>query len=106
LGAHNPNQHSGIRRNQSHLGNRQDAAKELEIASRIEPRSPEVHYNLARAYARTSAAQTDRERATFARLNAMLQQQQRIQGSPVDAEVRQRERPMPQVAAPTTAAPQ
>jgi predicted Zn-dependent protease len=98
--------HYWLGRSWLELGNPQDAVKELEIASRIEPYSPEVHYNLSRAYARAnSPEQAQRERANFARLNAMLQQQEGMPGSQAYGEARDRGQPMHQVTAPAATSP-
>ena len=62
------------------------ALHELEIAGKLSPASPEVHFNLARAYARAKmpdAAAT--ERATFARLNSISEQQRSRSGNQVYA---------------------
>jgi hypothetical protein len=46
------------------------AIRELEIASNLSPESPEIHFNLARAYARAKMPdKAQRERETFSRLN-------------------------------------
>ena len=57
------------------LGKEEDSIRELEMASRLEPESPEVHFNLAKAYARAKLAdKAEQERATFVRLNALAEQ--------------------------------
>jgi tetratricopeptide (TPR) repeat protein len=63
------------------LGEVEKAIHALEIADRINPSSPEVHFNLAKAYARTKQVEkAKQERALFARLNAIAEQQ-RSQGA-------------------------
>ena len=48
------------------LGDDATAIRELEIASRLSPASPEMHFNLAKAYARAKMPEkAERERATF-----------------------------------------
>jgi tetratricopeptide (TPR) repeat protein len=48
------------------------AISELEIAARLEPRSPSVHYALARAYQRAGRTkEAERERAEFSRLERL-----------------------------------
>ena len=49
------------------------ALVELEKASALAPRSPQTHFMLARAYARAGrAADAERERAEFTRLDQMV----------------------------------
>jgi len=63
------------------LGQVEKAIHALEIANRINPGSPEVHFNLAKAYARAKQVEKAKEeRALFARLNAIAEQQ-RSQGA-------------------------
>jgi tetratricopeptide (TPR) repeat protein len=51
-------------------GDLNTAIRELEIASTLSPESPEIHFNLARAYARAKMTdKAQRERETFSRLN-------------------------------------
>jgi predicted Zn-dependent protease len=58
------------------LGQREKALHELEAANKINPGSPEVHFNLAKAYAKTKQPEkAAEERAIFARLNALAEQQ-------------------------------
>jgi len=64
------------------LGKEEDAIRELETASRLEPGSPEVHFNLARAYARAKLNdKAEQERATFVRLNALAEQRRSQSGN-------------------------
>ena len=52
------------------------AVRELQKAAQLDPNSPEVHYNLAKAYARSSdSAKAEQERAIFMRLNELSEQQ-------------------------------
>jgi tetratricopeptide (TPR) repeat protein len=51
------------------------AIAELELAVKLEPDSPSAHYTLARAYQRAGrAADAERERATFTRLERLQQE--------------------------------
>lgn len=62
--------HELIGRAALELGKVEEAVKELEIASKLAPNYPEVHFNLARAYTKAKMkAQADQERALFAQLN-------------------------------------
>jgi len=64
------------------LGQQEKALQELESASKMAPNSPEVHFNLAKAYARANLPEkAEQERATFARLNALAEQQRSRHGS-------------------------
>jgi tetratricopeptide (TPR) repeat protein len=68
----------------AHLELNQDdrALRELETANLLNSGSPEIHFNLAKAYARANLPQkADEERATFARLNALAEQQRSLNGS-------------------------
>ncbi len=63
------------------LGDVLGAIKELETARRLGPYSPEVRYNLARAYARADRKdEAARERKEFARLSALLERKQQESG--------------------------
>jgi len=54
----------------------------LEIASRLAPNYPELHFNLARAYTKAHmSAEAERERAIFARLSAEEEQEKSSQGN-------------------------
>jgi predicted Zn-dependent protease len=58
------------------------AINELQTANTIAPDSPEVHFSLAKAYAKANQpAQADEERAVFAQLNALAEQQRGQQGN-------------------------
>jgi tetratricopeptide (TPR) repeat protein len=64
------------------LGQNETAIRELEAASRLSPGSPEVHFNLAKAYARAKLTdQAEQERAIFRRLNALREQQRSQSGN-------------------------
>ena len=61
------------------LGPEEKAVHELEAASKITPGSPEVHFNLAKAYAKAKLPEkAGEERAIFARLNALAEQQRSL----------------------------
>jgi tetratricopeptide (TPR) repeat protein len=65
-------------------GNNATALQELEIASRLSPLSPEVHFNLAKAYDRARLPEkAQEERAAFARLNAASEDRRSRQGSQI-----------------------
>jgi len=58
------------------------AIQELEVASQLSPGSPEIHFALARAYAKGNQPdKASQERATFARLNALAEQQRAQRGN-------------------------
>jgi hypothetical protein len=58
------------------------AIQELEAASKIAPTSPEIHFNLAKAYAKVNQPEkADAERAIFVRLNALSEQQRGLNGN-------------------------
>jgi tetratricopeptide (TPR) repeat protein len=64
------------------LGQKEKALQELERASRLAPSSPEVHFNLAKAYAKANLPEkAEQERTTFARLNALAEEQRSHHGS-------------------------
>lgn len=64
------------------LGDHKAAVYEFEQASKLAPGSPEVHFNLAKAYAKAKLPEeAERERATFARLNALAEQRRRRSGN-------------------------
>ena len=63
-------------------GDNINALRELETASRLSPASPEIHFNLAKAYARAKMHEkADRERATFSQLSEMEKNQHPQPGS-------------------------
>jgi tetratricopeptide (TPR) repeat protein len=64
------------------LGQNEQAVHELERASKLDPGSPEVHFNLAKAYAKAKLPErAEEERAIFARLNALAEQQRSRSGN-------------------------
>jgi predicted Zn-dependent protease len=64
------------------LGQQETAVRELEMASKLAPGSPEVHFNLAKAYAKAKLTEkAEQERAIFARLNALAEQQRSRSGN-------------------------
>jgi tetratricopeptide (TPR) repeat protein len=57
------------------MGENAKAVEELEIARRLAPNEPKVHFTLARAYARAGRkAEADQARETFARLNKIAEE--------------------------------
>jgi tetratricopeptide (TPR) repeat protein len=64
------------------LGENEQAVFEFERASKLAPGSPKVHFNLAKAYAKAKLPEkAEQERAIFARLNALAEQQRSRSGS-------------------------
>ena len=64
------------------LGKTADSVKELEVARGLAPNSPEVRFNLARAYAKAGNPDAaEQERAAFERLNALVQRKKSQTGS-------------------------
>jgi tetratricopeptide (TPR) repeat protein len=64
------------------LGQNETAVRELESASRLSPGSPEVHFNLAKAYVRAKLPEkAEKERNIFAHLNALAEQQRSQSGN-------------------------
>jgi tetratricopeptide (TPR) repeat protein len=62
------------------------ALRELETASRLSPASPEIHFNLAKAYARAKMPEkAERERATFSQLNEVMERQRGQHGAQIYA---------------------
>ncbi len=60
------------------------ALHELETASRLSPASPEIHFNLAKAYARAKMPEkAERERATFSQLNEITESQRGQHGAQI-----------------------
>lgn len=67
-------------------GDLASAIRELEIAGKLSPASPEIHFNLAKAYAHAKMTEkAEQERAIFSRLNAAEESRPGSQGAPVDA---------------------
>jgi tetratricopeptide (TPR) repeat protein len=57
------------------MGENAKAVQELEVARRLAPNEPKVHFTLARAYARAGRkAEADQSRETFARLNKIAEE--------------------------------
>ena len=82
LAPRNATAHYFLGRAYLETGNADNAIAELEIASDMTPRSPEVHFNLAKAYAKANQpAKAAGERAAFAELNALAEQQRSEQGN-------------------------
>jgi len=82
LAASSAEGHYLLGRTSLELGKDEDAIRELEMASRLEPGSPEVHFNLAKAYARAKLVdRAEQERATFVRLNALAEQRRSQSGN-------------------------
>jgi tetratricopeptide (TPR) repeat protein len=62
------------------------AIYELETASRLSPASPEIHFNLGKAYARAKMPEkAERERAIFSKLNELTEVQRSQHGSQIYA---------------------
>ncbi|MGA9305596.1 MAG: tetratricopeptide repeat protein, partial [Candidatus Sulfotelmatobacter sp.] len=62
-------------------GDTAKAIPELERANQLSPDSPEIHFALAKAYAKANQPEkASEERATFARLNALAEQQRAQRG--------------------------
>jgi tetratricopeptide (TPR) repeat protein len=63
-------------------GHDQKAVYELEVAGKLAPGSPKVHFNLAKAYAKAKMPdKAEEERAIFARLNALAEEERSRTGS-------------------------
>jgi tetratricopeptide (TPR) repeat protein len=62
------------------------ALRELETASRLSPASPEIHFNLAKAYARANMPEkAERERAIFSQLNEITESRRSQHGAQIYA---------------------
>jgi Flp pilus assembly protein TadD len=86
LSAQSAEAHYLLGRASLEVGDDATALHELEIAAKLSPGSPEVHFNLAKAYARAKmpeAAAT--ERATFARLNELSDLEKNRSGNQIYA---------------------
>jgi tetratricopeptide (TPR) repeat protein len=82
LAPHNATAHYLLGRSYLETGRETLAIAELQTANAITPGSPEVHFSLAKAYAKTNQpAKADEERAIFAQLNALAEQQRGQQGN-------------------------
>jgi tetratricopeptide (TPR) repeat protein len=83
------------------LGKIEDSVRELEIANRLAPTYPEVHFDLARAYAKAKRIpEAERERAIFAQMNASTEREgvhrsNSAYGSPRDSSISERGDPKP-----------
>lgn len=63
------------------------ALHELEVASRLSPASPEIHFNLAKAYARAKMPEkAEQERVTFSQLSKTAESQKVQHGVPISAD--------------------
>lgn len=63
-------------------GHEEQAVHELDAASKLAPGSPKIHSNLANAYAKTKRPEkAEEERAIFARLNALAEDERSRTGS-------------------------
>jgi predicted Zn-dependent protease len=63
------------------LGQESASILELETARTMAPGSPEIHFNLAKAYAKAKLPEKEQqERAAFARLNALAEQERSERG--------------------------
>jgi Flp pilus assembly protein TadD len=70
LSANSVEAHYLLGRASLELGDDATALRELETASRLSPASPEIHFNLAKAYARAKMPEkAEQERAIFSQLN-------------------------------------
>jgi tetratricopeptide (TPR) repeat protein len=82
LAPHNATAHYLLGRSYLETGNDSAAIAELEIANVTEPSSPEVHFNLAKAYAKTNQpVKAERERARFVQLNSLAEEQRSQRGN-------------------------
>jgi tetratricopeptide (TPR) repeat protein len=74
--------HYELGRTYLEIGNERQAIRELEAANKIAPQSAQIHFNLAKAYAKANRPERAAEqRAIFARLNALAEEQRSVQGS-------------------------
>jgi tetratricopeptide (TPR) repeat protein len=74
--------HYALGRSLLETGKPAEAARELETAAKLAPNRPEIHFNLAKAYAKSGdAAKAESERAVFAQLNALVEQQKSKRGN-------------------------
>lgn len=81
LAADSADAHYVLGRAWADSGDTGKAIPELERASQLSPDSPEIHFALARAYAKANQPErANQERATFARLNALAEQQRAQHG--------------------------
>ena len=67
-------------------GDDETALRELETASKLSPASPEIHFNLAKAYARAKMPEkAEQERAIFSQLNETAESQRIRRGTQIYA---------------------
>jgi tetratricopeptide (TPR) repeat protein len=86
LAANSAEAHYLLGRASLESGDDATALRELEAASRLSPASPEIHFNLAKAYARAKMPEkAEQERATFSQLNEMAESQRSQQGAQIYA---------------------
>jgi tetratricopeptide (TPR) repeat protein len=86
LSANSAEAHYLLGRASLESGDDATALRELEAASRLSPASPEIHFNLAKAYARAKMPEkAEQERATFSQLNEMAESQRGRQGAQIYA---------------------
>jgi tetratricopeptide (TPR) repeat protein len=84
LAANSAEAHYLLGRASLELGDDVTALSELETASRLSPASPEIHFNLAKAYARAKMPEkAERERATFSQLNEITESQRGQHGAQI-----------------------
>jgi tetratricopeptide (TPR) repeat protein len=70
LSANSPEAHYLLGRASLESGDNETALRELEAARRFSPASPEIHFNLAKAYTRAKMPEkAEQERAIFSQLN-------------------------------------
>ena len=82
LAGNSAESHSVLGRASLELGQDEQAVRELERASELAPGSPQVHFNLAKAYAKAKLPEkAEHERAIFARLNALAEQRRSRSGN-------------------------
>src|SRR5271154_6936253 len=82
LAPHNAIAHYLLGRSYLDSGREPLAIAELQTANAITPGSPEVHFSLAKAYAKANQPEkAEEERAIFAQLNALAEQQRGQQGN-------------------------
>jgi tetratricopeptide (TPR) repeat protein len=68
-------------RSELETGDLENALKDLELAEKMAPSSPEVHFNLAKAYSQAKLPEKAKEERTiFAQLNALAQEQRSTHG--------------------------
>jgi tetratricopeptide (TPR) repeat protein len=84
LAANSAEAHYLLGRASLESGDDETALRELEAASRLSPASPEIHFNLAKAYARAKMPEkAEQERATFSQLNGIAESQRSRHGAQI-----------------------